>query len=123
MSVLNGWSEMKIAILGFGTVGSGVYEVLKTNYETITKRAGVEIDIKYVLDLRTFPGQPVEEVLVHNFDQIVNDPEVEIIVETMGGLEKAYSFVKEALLKGKSVCTSNKELVAKYGAELLEIAK
>ncbi len=114
---------MKIAILGFGTVGSGVYEVLKTNYETITKRAGVEIDIKYVLDLRTFPGQPVEEVLVHDFDQIVNDPEVEIIVETMGGLEKAYSFVKEALLKGKSVCTSNKELVAKYGAELLEIAK
>ncbi len=110
---------MKIAILGFGTVGSGVYEVLKTNYETITKRAGVEIDIKYVLDLRTFPGQPVEEVLVHDFDQIVNDPEVEIIVETMGGLEKAYSFVKEALLKGKSVCTSNKELVAKYGAELL----
>ncbi len=115
--------HMKIAILGFGTVGSGVYEVLKTNYETITKRAGVEIDIKYVLDLRTFPGQPVEEVLVHDFDQIVNDPEVEIIVETMGGLEKAYSYVKEALLKGKSVCTSNKELVAKYGAELLEIAK
>lgn len=115
--------QMKIAVLGFGTVGSGVYEVLKTNYETVKKRAGVEIDIKYVLDLRTFPGQPVEEVLVHDFNQIVNDPEIEIIVEVMGGLEPAYSYVKEALLKGKSVCTSNKELVAKHGAELLEIAK
>lgn len=114
---------MKIAVLGFGTVGSGVYEVLEKNYETVAKRAGKEIDIKYVLDLREFPGDPVEKVLVHDYDIIVNDPEISIIVEVMGGAEPAYSFVKEALLKGKSVCTSNKELVAKHGAELLEIAK
>lgn len=114
---------MKIAVLGFGTVGSGVYEVIETNYETIAKRAGQPIDIKYVLDLRDFPGQPVEKILTHNFQDIVNDPEVQIVVEVMGGVEPAYSYVKEALLKGKSVCTSNKELVAKHGAELLEIAK
>lgn len=114
---------MKIAVLGFGIVGSGVYEVLEKNHETVAKRAGKEIDIKYVLDLRDFPGEPVEEVLVHDYDIIVNDPEVQIIVEVMGGVEPAYTFVKEALLKGKSVCTSNKELVARHGAELLEIAK
>lgn len=114
---------MKIAVLGFGTVGSGVYEVIKTNYETITKRAGETVDIKYVLDLREFPEHPVQEILTHDYQVIVNDPEVKIIVEVMGGVEPAYSFVKEALLKGKSVCTSNKELVARHGAELLEIAK
>lgn len=114
---------MKIAVLGFGTVGSGVYEVLERNHENIAKRAGEEIQIKYVLDLRDFPGHPVQDILVHNYDDIVNDPEVEIIVEVMGGVEPAYTFVKEALLKGKSVCTSNKELVARHGAELLEIAK
>lgn len=114
---------MKIAVLGFGTVGSGVYEVIERNHENIAKRAGEGIEIKYVLDLRDFPGNPVQDILVHNFDDIVNDPEVQIIVEVMGGVEPAYTFVKEALLKGKSVCTSNKELVAKHGAELLEIAK
>ena len=114
---------MKIAVLGFGTVGSGVYEVIERNRENIAKRAGEEIEIKYVLDLRDFPGQPVQDVLVHNYDVIVNDPEVQVIVEVMGGIEPAYTFVKEALLKGKSVCTSNKELVARHGAELLEIAK
>lgn len=114
---------MKIAVLGFGTVGSGVYEVIEKNHETIAKRAGDQIDIKYVLDLRDFPGHPVSEILTHDFQDIINDPEVQIIVEVMGGVEPAYTFVKEALLKGKSVCTSNKELVAKHGAELLEIAK
>ena len=114
---------MKIAVLGFGTVGSGVYEVIERNYETIAKRAGEVVDIKYVLDLRDFPGQPVQSVLTHNYKDIVDDPEVQIVVEVMGGVEPAYTFVKEALLKGKSVCTSNKELVAKHGAELLEIAK
>lgn len=114
---------MKIAVLGFGTVGSGVYEVLEKNYDNIAKRAGKPIDIKYVLDLRDFPGHPVESVLVHDYQIIVNDPEVEVVVEVMGGVEPAYTFVKEALLRGKSVCTSNKELVAKHGAELLEIAK
>lgn len=114
---------MKVAILGFGTVGSGVFEIMKSNPDGIARRAGEEIEVKYVLDLRDFPGDPVEEVLVHDFSQIVNDPEVGVVIEVMGGVEPAYSFVKEALLKGKSVCTSNKELVAKHGAELLEIAK
>lgn len=114
---------MKIAVLGYGTVGSGVYEVIEKNYDTIAKRAGQSIEIKYVLDLREFPGDPVMDILTHDFNEIVNDPEVGIVVEVMGGVEPAYSFVKEALLKGKSVCTSNKELVAKHGAELLEIAK
>lgn len=118
-----GSSYMKIAVLGFGTVGSGVYEVIEKNKENIAKRAGQEIEIKYVLDLRDFPGNPVENILVHDYSVIVNDPEVSIIVEVMGGVEPAYTFVKEALLKGKSVCTSNKELVARHGAELLEIAK
>ena len=114
---------MKIAVLGFGTVGSGVYEVIKTNYETIAKRAGEAIDIKYVLDLRDFPGNPVQDIITHDFKVIVNDPEIKVVVEVMGGVEPAYTYVKEALLKGKSVCTSNKELVARHGAELLEIAK
>lgn len=114
---------MKIAVLGFGTVGSGVYEVIEKNYDTIAKRAGQAIDIKYVLDLRDFPDHPVQKILTHDFNDIINDPEVQIVVEVMGGINPAYTFVKEALLKGKSVCTSNKELVAKHGAELLEIAK
>ena len=113
---------INIAVLGYGTVGSGVVEVFRTNHETINKRAGEEIKIKYVLDLRDFPGNPVEEILVHDFEQIVNDPEVEIVVEVMGGIEPAYTFVKRALESGKSVCTSNKALVAKHGPELMEIA-
>ena len=114
---------INIAVLGYGTVGSGVVEVIRTNHETINKRAGEEIKIKYVLDLRDFPGDPVEEVLVHDFEQIVNDPEVDIVVEVMGGTGSAYNFAKRALEAGKSVCTSNKALVAKYGPELMEIAK
>jgi homoserine dehydrogenase len=114
---------MKVAILGYGTVGSGVYEVLTKNAQLIEKRAGERIEVKYVLDLREFPGDPVENVLVHDYSIIASDPEIGVVVEVMGGTEPAYTFVKEALLKGKSVCTSNKELVAKYGAELIEIAK
>ena len=114
---------INIAVLGYGTVGSGVVEVIRTNHETINKRAGEEIKIKYVLDLRDFPGDPVEEILVHDFEQIVNDPEVDIVVEVMGGTGAAYNFTKRALEAGKSVCTSNKALVAKCGPELMEIAK
>ena len=114
---------VNIAVLGYGTVGSGVVEVLNTNHESINKKAGQEIQIKYVLDLREFPGDPVMEVLVHDFNVILNDPEVKVVVEVMGGVNPAYQFVKAALESGKSVCTSNKELVAKHGAELLEIAK
>lgn len=114
---------VNIAVLGYGTVGSGVVEVLNTNRDSISKKAGTEINIKYVLDLREFPGDPVMEVLVHDYDIILNDPEVKVVVEVMGGVNPAYKFVKAALESGKSVCTSNKELVAKHGAELLEIAR
>ena len=115
---------VNIAILGYGTVGSGVVEVLNINGSSvINKRAGEEINIKYILDLKDFPGTPIEHKIVHDFDVILNDDDIKIVVEVMGGVEPAYTFVKAALLKGKSVCTSNKELVAKHGAELLEIAK
>lgn len=114
---------IKIAVLGYGTVGSGVVEVIQTNQDIINKRVGEELDIKYVLDLREFPGTPVEKLIVHDFEQIVNDEEVKIVVEVMGGIEPAYTFVKKSLLAGKSVVTSNKALVAKHGAELLKIAK
>ncbi|MGN0378423.1 MAG: homoserine dehydrogenase [Butyrivibrio sp.] len=114
---------VNIAVLGYGTVGSGVVEVLRTNRKAINNRAGQEINLKYVLDLRDFPGDPVEEVLVHDFDTILNDDDVKIVVEVMGGVNPAYQFVKSALLKGKSACTSNKELVAKHGAELIQIAR
>ena len=114
---------VNIAVLGYGTVGSGVVEVINTNHESINKRAGKEINIKYVLDLRDFEGDPVQKILVHDYDVILKDPEVDIVVEVMGGVEPAYTFTKQALLNGKSVCTSNKELVAKHGAELLAIAK
>lgn len=114
---------INVAVLGYGTVGSGVVEVINTNHESINKRAGQEINVKYVLDLREFPGDPVEKILVHDYEQIVNDPEVDIVVEVMGGVEPAYTFVKKALLAGKNVCTSNKALVADKGRELMEIAR
>ena len=114
---------INVAVLGYGTVGSGVVEVINTNHESINKRAGQEINVKYVLDLRDFPGDPVEKILIHDYEQIVNDPEVDIVVEVMGGVEPAYTFVKKALLAGKNVCTSNKALVADKGRELMEIAR
>ena len=114
---------IKIAVLGYGTVGSGVVEVLETNRASIAKRAGDVLDVKYVLDLRDFPGDPVQEKIVHDYNVILNDDEVRIVVEVMGGVEPAFTFVKQALTAGKNVATSNKELVAKHGAELLEIAR
>ena len=114
---------IQIAVLGYGTVGSGVVEVINTNHASINKKAGDEINIKYVLDLRDFPGDPIQEKIVHDYEVIINDPEIKIIVEVMGGTNPAYSFVKRALESGKSVCTSNKELVAKHGVELLAIAR
>ena len=113
----------QIAIMGFGTIGSGVYDVVNTNRDVIKRSLGHELNVKYVLDLREFPGQPVEKVLVHDVEVILSDPEVRIVVETMGGVEPAFTFVKRALEAGKSVATSNKELVAKKGAELLALAK
>ena len=114
---------IQVAVMGYGTVGSGVVEVLRTNGELINERAQDVINVKYVLDLRDFPGDPVEEILTHDFETIVNDAEVDIVVETMGGIEPAYTFVKRCLEAGKNVATSNKALVAKHGAELLEIAR
>ncbi len=112
-----------IAILGFGTVGSGVYEVLETNKDSINEKAGQDVRVKYVLDLRDFPGTPIEQLLTKNYEDILNDEDVQIVVEVMGGLNPAYDFTKRALEKGKSVITSNKELVASHGPELLEIAR
>lgn len=112
-----------IAVLGYGTVGSGVVEVININRSSIEAKAGQPIDIKYVLDLRDFPNDPVQDIITHNYDDILNDPTIEVVVEVMGGTNPAYTFVKNALQKGKSVCTSNKELVAAYGDELLKIAK
>ena len=112
-----------VAVMGYGTVGSGVYEVLTKNKNIVSKNVGEELNVKYVLDLREFPGDPVENVLTHNFDDILNDEEVSVVAEVMGGIEPAYTFTKKCLLAGKSVCTSNKALVEKHGAELLAIAK
>lgn len=113
----------KIAVLGYGTVGSGVVEVIATNGKSISKRVGDALEVKHILDLREFPGTPVEHLITHDFEDIVNDEEVQIVVEVLGGIEPAYTFVKRSLLAGKSVVTSNKALVAKHGAELLAIAK
>jgi len=114
---------IRIAVLGYGTVGSGVVEVIQTNAKIIARRAGQEVEVKYVLDLRDFPNDPIQSKVVHDFNLILEDPEVDIVVETMGGTKPAYEFVKKSLQAGKSVCTSNKELVAAYGAELVHIAK
>lgn len=112
-----------VAVLGYGTVGSGVVEVIETNKRDINKRAATELNIKYILDLRDFPGDPYEDKVVHDYNIILNDPEVTVICETMGGIKPAYDFSKQALLAGKSVCTSNKELVANHGPELIRIAR
>jgi len=114
---------IKIAVLGYGTVGSGVVEVLDKNCEIISKRVGEEIKVSHVLDLRDFPGDKVSEILVHDFEDILNDNEVRIVAEAMGGIEPAYTFAKKSIESGKHFCTSNKELVAKHGAELIEMAK
>ncbi len=114
---------ISIAVLGYGTVGSGVVEVLEKNKDVINHRAGDEISLNYGLDLRDFPGDPIQEKIVHDIDVIINDPEVQIVVEVMGGVEPAYTFVKRCLEAGKSVATSNKALVAKHGATLLSIAR
>ena len=108
--------------MGYGTVGQGVYEVLSMNRDSIAARVGEAIEVAHVLDLREFPGNPAESVLTHDVNDIMNDDEVTLVVETMGGVEPAYSFTKQALLAGKSVCTSNKELVAEHGAELRQTA-
>jgi homoserine dehydrogenase len=114
---------INVAVLGYGTVGSGVVEVIEKNKELVNRKATQELNIKYILDLKDFPEDPYGSKIVHDFNTILEDDEVNIICETMGGTGAAYNFTKAALEKGKSVCTSNKELVAKYGPELIETAK
>lgn len=115
---------MYIAVMGYGTVGSGVVEVFLKNHESIVKRsAQTELELKYILDLRDFPDDPNKDKFIKDFNIILNDDEVKIVVETMGGLHPAYEFVSSLLKAGKSVVTSNKELVAAKGYELLTLAE
>lgn len=114
----------KVAVLGYGVVGSGTVELFYKNAEAIRKRTGQkDLDIKYILDIREFPDSPYKDKFTKNFDDILNDDEVSIVAEVMGGVHPAYDFVKAALERGKSCVTSNKEMVAQKGAELLKIAK
>lgn len=112
----------KVALLGHGVVGSGVAELLMKNAGSIAKRAGEEIEIKYILDIRDFPGLEYSDRFVRDYDVIEHDPEIEVVIEVIGGIKPAYEFVSRAILAGKSVVTSNKELVAARGAQLLELA-
>lgn len=114
---------IKVAVLGYGNIGSGVVQVLLKNKETIAKKAGDEIVPACVLDLRDFPGDVMEDKVVKDINLITQNPEISIVIETMGGTKPAYAFVKACLEAGKHVATSNKELVAAHGPELLEIAK
>ncbi len=114
---------MNVAVMGYGTIGSGVVEILERNKEIIARQTGDTVNVKYILDLREFPGTPIENKIVHDFSVIEKDPEVSMVIETMGGLNPAYPFVKASLQAGKHVATSNKALVAAYGTELLKIAE
>ncbi len=114
---------INVSILGYGTIGSGVFQVLKENCQIIKERTGEEIKVKSILDLRDFKGDHAEELIVHDFKEIDGDSSINIVVETMGGLHPAYEFVKASLEKGRSVCTSNKALVAAFGPELINIAE
>ena len=114
---------INIAILGFGVVGSGTAEVLTENKSIIEERLGKEYNIKYILDLRDFPDSPFADKIIHDFNIILNDPEVSVVAEMMGGSHPAYDFTKAALLAGKNVVTSNKEVVSTFGVELCAIAR
>ena len=114
---------MNVAILGFGTVGSGTAEMLTQNKALLEKRAGKEINLKYIVDIREFPDSPFADRITKDFSVVENDPDVSVVVEVIGGCGVAYDFTKRALLKGKSVVSSNKELVATHGSELLRIAE
>jgi homoserine dehydrogenase len=114
---------INVAILGFGTVGSGVAEVIHTNSDRISQNAAQEIAVKYIVDVRDFPGSPYENLMIKDFSVVENDPDVQVVVETIGGVGVALEFTRRSLMAGKSVVTSNKELVATHGYELLQIAK
>ena len=114
---------VQAAVMGYGVVGSGVVEVLTEHKDSIAKRTKEEIGIKYILDIRDFPDSPFQDKFTKSFEDIINDDEVRVVAEVMGGVHPAYEFTRQCLEKGKSVVTSNKELVATKGAELLRIAK
>ncbi|MGN0162956.1 MAG: homoserine dehydrogenase [Candidatus Ornithomonoglobus sp.] len=113
----------KVAIMGYGTVGSGVYDIIEMNSKKLAKSAGEAVELKYILDIRDFDDHPQKHLFTKDVNDIINDTEVSVVAEVMGGLHPAYEFTKELLEAGKSVVTSNKELVATYGSELLEIAE
>ena len=113
----------KIAIMGFGTVGSGVLEVCRRNAASIARRAGEPVEVKYILDVRDFSASPDAALFTDSLDTILADPEIRVVVETIGGTKFAYPYVRRCLESGRSVCTSNKEMVAAYGAELLALAR
>ena len=114
---------INVAIMGHGVVGSGVAEILINHNARINERVNSEVNVKYILDLREFKGLSYSDKFIKDFNIILNDPEIKVVAEVMGGLNPAYDFVKALLLSGKSVVTSNKELVAAKGAELIKIAK
>ena len=114
----------KVAVMGYGVVGSGVCEVIRTNAQSLSEKLGDSVEVKYVLDIREFPEtDPEYNKITADFNKILSDPEISVVAEVMGGATFAYNYTKQLLMAGKSVCTSNKELVAKHGTELLKIAK
>ena len=113
---------MNIAILGFGTVGSGIYEILRNNGKEIAKRVGEEINIKYILDIRDFSSHKDAHLFTNDYNVILNDKSVDVVAEVIGGVEPSMTFTREALCAGKNVVTSNKELVATHGTKLFKIA-
>lgn len=114
----------KVAVMGYGVVGSGVCEVIRVNAESLAKKVGDKVEVKYVLDIRQFDeSDPQYSTITNDFNKILNDPEISVVAEVMGGATFAYDYTKKLLLAGKSVCTSNKELVATHGTELLKIAE
>ena len=114
---------IQVAVMGYGTVGGGVVDVLYENRKSIASRVGEDVEVKYILDIRSFPGDRFESKITADFEAILNDPEISVVCETMGGLKPAYDFTRRLLEAGKSVCTSNKELVAAHGPELIRISK
>jgi len=119
---MGGFSMVDVAVLGFGVVGSGVVELIDKNAGQIARAAGQEIRVKYILDIRDFPDSSYSDLFVKDFETIENDPDVSVVVEVIGGADVAYDFTRRAIMAGKSVVTSNKELVAKHGYELISLS-
>ena len=112
----------KVGVIGYGVVGSGTVELFEKNRESICKKVGKDCDIKYILDLRDFPDSPFADKMIKDFNIMLEDDEIEVVAEVVGGCTFAYDYTKKLLARGKSVVTSNKELVAQHGAELIALA-